>query len=197
MNYTHWLAIISAIFSIGGASAYIRNIISGKTRPNRVTWSMWALAPLIGTAAAISTGADFWATSSVFLAGFMPLLVFIASYLNKKSYWQITLFDAACGFCSLLALIVWFFVDSPVTAILLAAIGDGFASLPTIIKCWKYPETETGLAYSFGLIGVILILPSIPVWNIENSAFQIYLLIANVFLTLAVYRKKILYIFSK
>lgn len=89
----------------------------------------------------------------------------------------------------MLAIVLWIFIDLPRFAILLAATGDGFAALPTIIKAWKYPETETGLLYIASLAAVILILPSIPIWNIENSAFQIYLLIANVVLIFSVYKK--------
>lgn len=152
---------------------------------------MWALAPLVGTAAAISAHADLWTTVRVFLAGFLPLLVFIVSFFSRQSYWKLTRFDFLCGACAVLALIVWGIVDSPRSAILLAAIGDGFASLPTIRKAWKYPETETGLTYWASFISVLLIIPSIPQWNIENSAFQVYLLAANTLLLLAVYRKRL------
>ncbi|MCB0310251.1 MAG: hypothetical protein KDD42_03385, partial [Bdellovibrionales bacterium] len=89
------------------------------------------------------------------------------------------------------ALIFWGLADSPRMAILLAASGDGLASLPTVIKAWKYPETETGVTYIASFVSVILVVPSIPEWNIENSAFQVYLLIANALLLIAVYRKKL------
>jgi len=192
VNYTHWLVILSVIISIGGSYAYIRDTLAGKTKPNRVSWSMWAIAPLIGTAAAISAGADFWATSRIFLAGFLPLLVFLASFLNKKGYWKLTLFDIACGSLSIIALIAWGIVKSPQLAILLVAIGDGFALLPTVRKAWKFPETETGITYMASLVSVILVIPSIPIWNIENSAFQIYLLAANTILLFAIYRKRLI-----
>ncbi|HEY9845814.1 MAG TPA: hypothetical protein V6D03_06405 [Candidatus Caenarcaniphilales bacterium] len=185
----HWLVILSALISIGGAYAYIWDTLSGKSKPNRVSWSMWALAPLIGTAAAFASGADFWATLRIFLAGFLPLLIFLASFANPQSYWKLTSFDVICGFLSLVALFVWGAVDSPRMAILLAALGDGFASIPTLIKAWKYPETETGITYVAFLVSVVLVIPSIPVWNIENSAFQIYLLIGNTLMLLCVYRK--------
>lgn len=191
MNFAHLLVLASIPISIAGSAAYIRDTLRGKTKPNRISWSMWALAPLVGTAAAISAHADLWATVRIFLAGFLPLLVFIASFLNRSSYWKLTLFDVLCGACSVFALIVWGLVDSPRSAILLAAIGDGFASLPTIRKAWKYPETETGLTYLASFVSVLLIIPSIPQWNIENSAFQVYLLAANTLLLLAVYRKRL------
>jgi len=186
----HWLVILGALISVGGAFAYIRDTLAGKTKPNRVTWTMWAVAPLIGTFAAVASNADLWATARIFLAGFIPLLVVGASFFNRQSYWKLSAFDALCGLSSLLALVVWGAIDSPRLAILFAALGDGLASIPTIIKAWKHPETETGTVYVAGLLSVILVIPSIPVWDIENSAFQIYLLIVNVVLLLAVYRKR-------
>jgi hypothetical protein len=187
----HWFVILSALISIGGAYAYVRDTLSGKSKPNRVSWLMWALAPLIGTAAAFASDADFWATLRIFLAGLLPLLVFLASFVNPQSYWKLTSFDLMCGSLSLVALFVWGAVDSPRIAILLAAIGDGFASFPTLIKAWKYPETETGITYAAFLVSVVLVIPSIPVWNIENSAFQIYLLTGNAFMLLCIYRKQL------
>jgi hypothetical protein len=152
---------------------------------------MWALAPLIGTAAAIASGADMWATIRIFLAGFLPLLVIISSFFNRNSFWKLTIFDFVCGGFSLFALIIWGAVDSPNTAILLSAVGDGFAAMPTIVKAWRFPETETGSAYIASLLSVIMVIPSIPTWNIENSAFQIYLLVVNVLLVFSVYRRKL------
>ena len=191
MCYSHLLVILSALITIWGSSAYIHDTLRGKTRPNRVSWGLWAFAPLLGTAAALYADANIWATIRIFLAGFLPLIVFIASFIDRKSYWKLTPFDLLCGFCSIAAIIVWAVLESPRMAILFAAIGDGFASIPTLIKTWKFPETETGITYLAGLISVLLILPSIPTWNIENSAFQIYLLLITTALVIAVYRKKI------
>ncbi len=195
LDFAHWLVFVSALVSIAGSAAYIRDTLAGRTKPNRVSWSMWALAPLIGTAAAFSAHADIWATTRIFLSGFLPLIVFLASFFNKQSYWKLTPFDMLCGVCSVLAFIVWGVVDSPQLAILLAALGDGFAALPTIVKAWKYPETETGLTYVASFVSVVLIIPSIPRWDIANSAFQIYLLTANTCLLIAVYRKHMQSIF--
>ncbi len=191
ISFIHWLVVISACISITGSAAYIRDTLKGTTKPNRVSWFFWALAPILGTAAAISAGADLWATVRVFLAGFMPLLVFLASFWNLRSYWKLSAFDIACGACSAVALSVWILAGSPRAAILLLAIGDGFASLPTLRKAWRFPETETGITYLLALVSVLLIVPSIPEWSIENSAFQIYLIIANTLLFFTVYRKRL------
>ena len=188
ISFVHILVILSVIISCLGSFAYFVDTIKGKSKPNRVSWAMWALAPLIATIVAVYSHADLWATSRIFMAGFVPLVVLLASFINPKSYWKLTFFDFVCGICSVLALIIWLFADSPQTAILFAVAGDFFALIPTLFKAWKYPETETGLTYLAGLISVLLVFPSIPKWNIENSAFQIYLFIANTLLVIFIYR---------
>ena len=191
LSIAHWLVLISAGLSISGSSVYIRDTLRGTTKPNRVSYFLWSLAPLIGTGAALSAHADVWATVRIFMSGFMPLLIFLISFVNRQSYWKLTTFDLLCGVCSVIALIVWGIADSPRSAILFAAIADGFACIPTLRKAWSYPETETGIAYITSFFAALIIIPAIPVWNIENSAFQIYLLTANTLLLLSVYRKKL------
>lgn len=191
LSFEQYLVILSFLVMLIGSYAYIRDTLLGITQPNRVSHGMWALAPLIGTGAAISSGADLWVTSRIFFAGFIPLCIFCASFINPKSYWKTTKFDFYCGTFSLIALILWLLIDYPKLAILVAALADGFACLPTIIKAWKYPESETGITYVLGFISTLLVLPSIKVWNIENSAFQIYLMLACFIIVFAIYRKNI------
>lgn len=187
----HWLVLFSAILSISGASVYIRDTLRGITKPNRVSYFLWTVAPLISTFAALSAHADVWATVRIFMAGFTPLLIFLASFVNPKSYWKLTKFDLLCGIFSVIALSAWGMADSPRAAILFAAIADGLASIPTLVKAWKYPETETGISYVASFVSALVVIPAIPVWNVENAAFQVYLLTANSFLMLVVYRKRL------
>jgi hypothetical protein len=188
ISAAHWLVLLSAFISLTGAAAYIRDMFRGKSKPNLVTWGLWAFAPLVATGAALSADADYWATVRIFMSGFGPLLVFLAAFVVQQGYWKLSSFDYACGALSLVALGVWLGVGSPIMAILIAAIADLFATLPTIIKAWKFPETETLYTYFVGLFTATIVIPAIPVWNIENAAFQVYLLVANVSLFLIVLR---------
>lgn len=83
------------MIAVAGCYAYIRDTIAGRTKPNLVSWFLWALAPLIGVAAALSSDADVWATVRVFFAGFLPLIVFLVSLFNRHSYWKVTRLDCA------------------------------------------------------------------------------------------------------
>ena len=188
ISLAHWLVLVSAGLGLTGTFAYIRDMFRGKSKPNLVTWGLWAFAPLVATGAALSADADGWATVRIFMSGFGPLLIFIFAFIVRQSYWKLSRFNYACGLLSIIALLVWIGANSPLIAILLLAVADLLATLPTIIKAWKYPETETLYTYFIGLFTASIVIPAIPVWNIENSAFQIYLLLANTALFLAVAR---------
>jgi hypothetical protein len=188
IQFIHWLVLLSVAISFSGAVAYIRDMFAGKSKPNLVTWGLWGFAPLIATGAALTAHADVWSTVRIFMSGFGPLIVFIVAFFVPQSYWKLTKLDFLCGLFSVVALIAWLVADSPVLAILLAALADLLATLPTLIKAWKHPETETLYTYFVGLFTASIVIPAIPVWNIENAAFQVYLLIANVLLFVAVAR---------
>ena len=186
--WQHWLVLLSVGISFSGSIAYIRDMFAGKSKPNLVTWGLWGTVPLIATGAAISAEADPWATVRIFMSGFGPLLVFLAAFFVRQSFWKLGRFDYACGALSLVAVAAWLLADNPVLAILLAALADLLATFPTVIKAWRHPETETLYTYFVGIFTATIVIPAIPVWNVENAAFQTYLIIANFLLFALVLR---------
>ncbi len=69
--------------SIGGLS-YLIDTVRGKIKPNKVSWFMWSLAPLIAFAAEVKQGVGIQSLTT-FIVGFVPLIIFIASFVNKRS----------------------------------------------------------------------------------------------------------------
>ena len=184
------LAVIQVILALIGITGYIIGTVKGKTKPNRVTWLMWAIAPLIGTAAAISDGVTL-AVVSTFMAGFGPLLVFIASFVNKNSYWKLEKFDYICGLFSVLALILWGVTKDPNVAIIFAIASDFTAGFPTIKKAWTNPETEKADPFITGIMAQTLTLFIITNWSFSSFAFPGYLFFFNIFLIYIILRPQI------
>ena len=189
MTFPHSLVIISTLLLLWGGYAYFRDTLAGRTKPNRVSWFLWALAPLVSLGAAFSVDADIWASVRVLVGGVVPGVIFLGSFFNRKSYWKLTWFDWFCGGLSLTALLFWQLASSPLIAVLLATAANTFASIPTFIKAWNFPETETRLTFITSFLSAVLIIPAIPVWNIANSAFQISLMLGTGVMLVAVYRK--------
>ncbi len=185
-----YLVLVGAALSFVACFSYIRSMFRGEARPNRITWLMWAIAPLIATAAGLSSGVR-WAVVPVFMSGFSPLLIFIFSFVSKKAYWKLESFDYICGICSALALILWAITKNADLAILFAIISDGAAGIPTIMKSWTHPETENGYPFLTGLFSALAAFLAIQVWTFSAYAFPLYLVAANIVLLFSVYRKKL------
>ena len=189
MTFPQLLVVISTLLMFWGGYGYLRDTLAGRTKPNRVSWSLWALAPLISLGAAFDADADLWASIRVLIGGIVPAVIFLASFINKNSYWRLGRFDWFCGALSLTALVFWQLADSPLVAVLLATTANTLATVPTFLKAWNYPETESRLIFITSFISAILIIPAIPVWTIANSAFQIGLMLTTGALLVAIYRK--------
>lgn len=170
--------ILGFAIQILGGLGYLIETIQGKVKPNRVTFFLWALAPLIAFTAQIKQGVGIQSLLT-FSVGFSPLLILIASFLNKKSVWKLGSFDFVCGFLSLVGLLIWYITRVGNTAIVFAIIADALAALPTIRKTYYYPETEYSWAYLASLIFSIITLLVITTWNFAHYSWPIYTLIIN------------------
>ena len=187
---SQYLVFVGAIVALLGALFYIRDIFRLKTRPNRVTWLMWSIAPLIAFVAELAKGVGL-AAIPVFMVGFCPLLIFIASFAKNNSYWKLGRFDYLCGLLSGAALLFWGITNEPDVAIFFAIASDGFAALPTVIKSWKYPETESSIAYVTGLFVALTSFSALKMWSFAELAFPIYLVIVDIILIGVLWRNKI------
>lgn len=185
-----YIVLLGGAVNFAGASVYIKKTIKGEIKPNKVTWLMWSVAPLIATAAAFSDGVR-WAVLPVFMCGFCPILVFAASFVNPKAYWKLETFDYICGACSVLALALWAITKEPLVAIIFAIASDGFAAVPTLIKSLKYPETESALVYMVAIFSSLTSFFALKKFSASEIVFPIYLVLFNSFLVAVIYRGRL------
>jgi len=178
--------ILGAILNLIGSASYAYATIKGKTKPNRVTWFLWALAPLIAFSASIKDGVGLSALMT-FMVGFGPLIVFISSFINKKSFWKISKLDVICGIISIVALVLWLMTSSGVLAISLSIIADLVAGIPTLIKAYKVPESEgSSYVFTFGAISAVITLLALPKFEFSYYAFPIYIFLICVVLAVLI-----------
>ncbi len=185
-----YLVFVAAFASLLAALTYIRSMFKSATNPNRVTWLMWSIAPLIAATAAISSGVG-WAVLPVFMSGFSPLLIFTASFFVKKAYWKLSSFDYLCGVLSASALVLWYLTRSAEVAIVFAIVSDAFAAIPTLRKARIHPETESVWPYLVGVFSPTTSFAAAMIWSFSELAFPIYLILINILLVFAVYSKKL------
>lgn len=173
-NFVYLAVAISLIFS----AKYISETIKGRVKPNRATWLMISITPMLALAGELDKGVGIRSLVT-FMSGFIPLLIFIASFVNKKSYWKLTNTDYTLAGLSVVGLVLWRLTGEGNLAIVFAILADGFAFAPTIIKAYSFPETEDHIVFVGGAISAIIGLLVLDSWTFADWAFPIYLLIAD------------------
>jgi hypothetical protein len=174
----NWIYVGVGIQTLGGIG-YLIDTLKGRVRPNKVGWLLWSIAPLIAFFAMIKQGVgpEAWAT---FIVGFLPMLVFLASFVNKKAYWEITKLDYICGTLSVLGLILWMITKVGNIAIFFSIVADALASFLTIYKSYKVPESESHLVFTLGIINAAIGLLVIKDWSFQSYAFNLYILVDDI-----------------
>ena len=174
--------IIGVILQVLGSWSYFLDTIKGRVKPNKVSWLLWSIAPLIAFAAMIKQGVGI-TTLATFVVGFVPLVIFIASFVNKEAKWEIGKLDIICGLLSVAGLSLWLITKVGNIAIFFSIVADGLAAVPTIVKSYRYPETENSTVFFFGVINSVIALLALSKWNFQSYGFPLYLLFLNFILT--------------
>ena len=173
-------AILGGLLPILGSAGYALDTFRGRTQPNRVSWLLWTLAPLIAFAAELAQHVGL-AALLTFAVGFGPLLVVVASFLDPQAYWRITRGDILCGLLSVAALAMWALTGKGDVAIAFSILSDLFAAIPTIRKAHTHPESESAKAFIAGAVGAAITLLAIKPhsWSFASFGFPLYILVAG------------------
>lgn len=171
--------IVGTLIGSAGAFSYLWSTIKGRVRPNKVSFLLWSIAPMIAFIAQVRQGVGLEALMT-FSTGFLPLLTFIASFVNKQAAWKITRFDVVCGGLSVMGLILWMITKVGTIAIAFSIVADCLAAMPTLAKAYNHPETEIAWPWLATCVGVILTLATLSEWTFANSGFIIYIFVVDI-----------------
>lgn len=166
--------ILGAACSLVGALWYAADTVRGRTQPNRVTWLLWGVIPIVAFAAEIEAGVGLRSIMTLAI-GVGPLIVFGASFVSRSAVWRIGILDYVCALLSLAGLSVWLATERGLVAIGASIAADALAGLPTVRKAWLAPHTETAIAYAGALASGVITLLTVQVVTAAEVAFPIYI----------------------
>lgn len=178
--------ILGVLLQGAGGVRYLVEVLRGRVQPNRVTWFLWALAPLVAFAGQLSEGVGIQALTT-FIVGFVPLVIFLASFANRQAAWQLTGLDWTCGALSLAGLALWAATREGTVAIVFAMVADGLAAVPTLVKAYREPESENDAVFVLGVANAAIGLLATHTWTFEHAGFPAYLLLLNALLAAVIH----------
>lgn len=174
-----WFVIVGVLIGLAGTAGYVADTLRGETVPHRVTWCLWAAAPLLAYAV---EAADHVGISSLMALeiGLGPVLVFFASFVNPGASWKADGFDYACGGLSVGGTGLWLATRQSWIGIVAAVAADLLASIPTFRKSWHHPRSETAQTFVLSAVNSGLTLLTIRRWTVDSAAFPAYIFAFNV-----------------
>jgi hypothetical protein len=173
-----YFAIVGAVVGSLGGFYYLFDTIVGRAQPNRITWLLWGIFPMVIFVAQRAQGVEGLSWTS-FVAGFTPLLIVAASFFNPKAYWRSEPRDYYLMAAAVAGIVLWAVTDNPNLALLFSLLADMLAGVPTLLKCYRHPESESWVAYAISTFGFGISLLSVQTYDFENTAFVTYIFIIN------------------
>lgn len=179
-------SIISAFLFLISYFFYIYSIFLKETKPQKVSWLIWATTDILILITLflqkvsnfhLSLAATF---GSVFIA-------FLSFKYGTKGWTKI---DVVCLFLSGIGIILWFFFNNPLIALIILSLTQVIASIPTIAHLWHKPRDENLLSWGVFFVSAIFGMLAIPVFNPENYVFQLALLIVSFNFWIIFFRRK-------
>jgi hypothetical protein len=170
VNFVYLGVAIGAI----GQVVYVVDTVRGRTQPNRVTCLLWGIAPLLAFAVETDDGVGLRSLMT-FMVGFGPLVVFAASFLNRRAVWKLGGLDYTCGALSIGGTVGWLVTRQGLVALAAAVVADALAGVPTLIKSWRRPETESASIYLGSFANALITLLTVKHVSAAVVTFPLYI----------------------
>jgi hypothetical protein len=173
----YFLAAAMAL-RLAGEGRYVVAVVRGRARPNLVSWSCWALAPLVAFAAQLSHGLRLteWMTPVLAIG---PVAVVAAAMAKGGVRSRVIGFDLACGASALVGLVAWLVTSRPAAALLFCIVADLVATAPTLRNAYRRPFDECAPTYLMSSVAMAITLLTADQWVFGQVALPLYILAVN------------------
>lgn len=184
------VTIIAMLIALIGYIPYIKDCIKGTTKPHVITWFTWALVSFLAFGIQFFNQGGFGSFINLFM-GIICTVIFILGLRNGTK--DITKTDWIAFILAIIAIGLWLIVKQPLLSIILVVFIDIMSFLPTILKGWKKPYTETLITFAFSGIKNGLSIYALSSYSLVIVMYPAYALIANVFfVVMLLMRRKVI-----
>lgn len=173
-------AVVAGVLGIASVVPYLYDMLKGTTRPNVVSWGLWFFIQATFVAAQWSSGASY--SIVLPLAGVLAVSLVVVLGLFGYGYKKYGLIDVVCFVLVIASIGLWKITNDPTVALWLSIAADFIAAIPTLIKSYKDPASETFLAYFIAILASVATIFSTTLYDFPNLAWPIYIILANSFI---------------
>lgn len=168
--------ILSAILTFVGIVPYFLGIYKKEIYPHNLSWLGWAFITFVGGVAMLADGGS-WSVVILFANCLSCVFIVLYSLYKKVGIWSTTVYDYVFFGLGILGVILWQTFSLPIIAIVCAVLADLSFGIPTIIKAYKNPKSETYLAWLACAISGLLSLFAVKSLAASEFLYPLYLFI--------------------
>jgi hypothetical protein len=177
--------IFSSLFILIGGIPYLKDIYQRKAHPHVLSWIGWAFITTLGASSMLAEGST-WVVAILLANAFLCLTIAIYSIFRKVGVWSTSVYDFIFFGIGIIGLVLWQILDIPTIALVCAMVADFSFGLPTIIKTYKNPATETPFVWVTATISGLLSLFAARSFAFHEIAYPLYLFLFDITVLLLV-----------
>ncbi len=187
-GHAELFGIVGAVLASVSFIPYIISMVRGRTKPSRVTWSLWAISAfLILVLYVFSDEPVGWTILLPIVYFFGQGTVALLSLKYGVRGW--TRLDVVCLMSGLISIVLWIIFHDPLVSLFLLIGSDFFGALPTIRKSYSGPQSEDTLTWFLTTLGDFCLLLAVESATLFVVAFPLYLFVINGLITILTLRK--------
>ena len=183
------LSVLSGVTVMTAYAPYAVDIIREKAVPARSTRIMFAVLLLVALLQQrqLGSGLTLAVTIGELLGSFLILGLSL-----KRGVDGLSRLDLACYGLLAVSLVIWLTTQNAFLALHMTVLTDVVAFMPTLVKTWHKPATETPLFFTIGLVAPLLSIVAGGEYGYAIILFPLYLAVINGIEVLLIYRKQVL-----
>jgi hypothetical protein len=181
------IQILSGTFIFLAYVPYLYSIFHETTKPNRVSWFVWAATGMIILLSYRELGGKA-AIAIALLGAVCPLIIALISIVYGTG--GTSVIDRLCIVLIHITCLVWILTGSAIYPYLFSLIIDFLAMFPTFRKTYLHPESEHPLAWFLWLCGAVTSLFAATTWRSTEILLPVYLIVVEVIELGLLFRKK-------
>ncbi len=184
------LGILAVLIGLAGYLPYLRDtFITRKTKPHFFSWLLWGIIEIIAFFAAVSKGAGAGAWV-IGVSAVITLAIAIRAFVDRKDL-TITKLDWLGLVAAMVGIILWQMTKDPKTAVILVALADAAAFVPTFRKGYSRPNEETILEYEASVIKFLLAILALQAYSLATWFYPATLALSNfIFVVMLMIRRR-------
>lgn len=170
------VGFLALLLNLIGYIPYVRDIMRKKVKPHRITWGIWTILTTIAAFNQVANGGGY---SSLFFISTAVLVTIVFVLSLRFGMGGASKIDRLCLIFAILLLIYWITIQETRLSTVLAVIIDGIAAIPTVIKTYHHPKTESYPQWILAGVAGILTMISVPRLDWVLIIYPLYVVLMN------------------